>query len=199
MPLNKAQLQHAITAAIGRFKDINPYPMMAAEEAVQLGWDLSKLERVSPNSDWYYKPKDAGPFQSYFGDEIVTYKRKRNLQPARYLWSESPAILGVNPDFVIIDDPLNQGAKKVATKPVKKAYNTVGVRFLDGSNLAKVYTYRVAKKARLHLGQEVIVPTDKNGTGFISPSIGVVVELHAKPQDDGPYDYKFVRGTIKPL
>lgn len=87
--------------------------------------------------------------------------------------------------------------KVKSPKPI--AYKTVGVRFLDGRNLAKVYTYRAPKKAKLHLGQEVVVPTDKEASGYITNSIGVVVELHSQQQDTQGYDYKFIVGTIRPL
>lgn len=101
-------------------------------------------------------------------------------------------IFGKSAESIIIDDPLNDEARK----SVKKTYNTVGVRFLEGPNLNKVYTYRVKKGARLHLGQEIVVPTQK---AALTNNIAVVVELHRTPQDNGPYDYKFVAGTVKPL
>lgn len=102
---------------------------------------------------------------------------------------------------------LNQMAKKSiyevfaadyidTVKPVKKDYNTVGVRFLQGPNLQKVYTYRVRKGAKLRLGQEVVVPTQRE---VLANTIAVVVELHKVPQDTGAYDYKFVAGTVSPL
>lgn len=80
-----------------------------------------------------------------------------------------------------------------AVKPVKKDYQTVGVRFLQGPNLQKVYTYKVRKGAKLRLGQEIVVPTQRE---VLSNNIAVVVELHKTPQDTGPYDYKFVAGTV---
>lgn len=82
-------------------------------------------------------------------------------------------------------------------KKVKKDYNTVGVKFISGSNLGKSYTYRVVKRAKLRLGQEIVVPTLKDGA--ITSTIAVVVELHKTPQDTGTFDYKFVIGTVKPL
>lgn len=82
-------------------------------------------------------------------------------------------------------------------KSVKKDYNTVAVKFISGSNLGKSYTYRVVKRAKLRLGQEVVVPTTRDGC--TTTTIAVVVELHSKPQDTGAYDYKFVTGTVKPL
>lgn len=94
---------------------------------------------------------------------------------------------------IIIDDPVNDA------KPKKKDYNTVGVRFLRGSNLAKLYTYKVKKGAKLHLGQEVVVPTDPDKQNYDTNTIAVVVRIDAKPTDNGPYNYKFVQGTVKPL
>lgn len=100
---------------------------------------------------------------------------------------------GKSAESIIIDDPLNDEARK----PVKKTYNTVAVKFISGHNLGKAYTYRVVKRAKLRLGQEVVVPTTKDGA--TTNSIAIVVELHKTPQDNGPYDYNFVAGTVKPL
>lgn len=82
-------------------------------------------------------------------------------------------------------------------KPVKKDYNTIGVRFLQGPNLTKIYTYRIRKGAKVHLGQELVVPSKIDGV--IQNSVGVVVEIHKTPQDTGPYEYKFVTGKVQPL
>jgi 3'DNA-binding domain (3'BD) len=81
-------------------------------------------------------------------------------------------------------------------KPPKKDYSTVGVRFLQGPNLHQVYTYRVRKGAKLRLGQEVVVPTQRE---VLANTIAVVVELHKTPQDTKNFDYKFVAGTVQPL
>lgn len=83
------------------------------------------------------------------------------------------------------------------SQPIKKDYSTVAVRYLRGPNLGKAYTYRVKKGAKVYLGQEVVVPTTNDG--YTTNSVAVIVELHSKPQDNGPYDYKFVAGTVKPL
>ena len=83
------------------------------------------------------------------------------------------------------------------SKPVKKDYNTVAVKFINGGNLNKAYTYRVPKRAKLRLGQEVVVPTERDGC--TTTTVAVVVELHKTPQDTGPHNYKFVAGTVKPL
>lgn len=87
--------------------------------------------------------------------------------------------------------------KPKAAKPPKKDYNTLGVRFLEGGNLERVYTYRVKKGAKLHLGQEIVVPAQRGQR--VSNFVAVVVELHKTPQDTGPHSYKFVAGTVKPL
>jgi hypothetical protein len=63
-----------------------------------------------------------------------------------------------------------------------------------GHNVAKVYTYKVPKKVKLHLGEEVVVPSLYDG--FEANSIAVVVELHKEPQDNQGYDYKFITGRI---
>lgn len=89
--------------------------------------------------------------------------------------------------------------KPKAPKPPKKDYNTLGVRFLEGGNLERVYAYRVKKGAKLHLGQEIVVPAARQEGERINHFVAVVVELHKTPQDTGPHNYKFVIGTVKPL
>lgn len=79
----------------------------------------------------------------------------------------------------------------------KEPYYTVACRFLRGPNPGKAYTYRVRKGAKVHLGQEVVVPTTLDG--FTAHTVAVVVEIHRSKQDNGPYDYKFVAGSVKPL
>lgn len=65
-------------------------------------------------------------------------------------------------------------------------YKTVGVRFIYGHELEKIYTYRVRKGAKVHLGMEVIVPTK------FGKRIAVIVELHATKQDTGAFNYLFI-------
>lgn len=78
-------------------------------------------------------------------------------------------------------------------KPVKKRYNTIGVRFIYGHTLEKVYTYRVAKGVKLHLGQEIIAPS-AHGKRIV-----VVVEIHKTPQDNGGFNYLFVEQKVASL
>lgn len=134
----------------------------------------------------------------YTGSYTGSYTGRYNYNP---LWrynrsysSYSSDIKGLKADMVIIDDPVNIKGKKVKiAKP--KTYNTVGVRFLRGHNLAKVYTYKVPKKTKLGLGEEVIVPSAFDG--LTTNGIAVVVELHREPQDTTfGIDYKFVTGRI---
>jgi hypothetical protein len=89
---------------------------------------------------------------------------------------------------IIIDDPLN-----TKVKPVKKDYNTIGVRFIYGHNLEKVYTYRIRKGAKVHLGQELVAPTP-DGSRVV-----VAVRIDKKPTDDGPYAYKFIEQKVGEL
>jgi hypothetical protein len=82
-------------------------------------------------------------------------------------------------------------------KPVKKDYNTVGVRFIHGHNLEKVYTYKVRKGAKLHLGQMVVVESNLP-TGW-TKSLAAVVRIDKKPTDTGPFNYLFITETVKDL
>lgn len=133
--------------------------------------------------------------------------------------SRRPFWMGESPDFIysgsnnanqirgltahgmIIDDIVNETqsrnpkVKAALKKLAKKTYNTIGVRFLRGHNLAKVYTYKVPKKTKLQLGEEIVVPSTFDG--LTTNGIGVVVELHKEPQDTTyGIDYKFVAGRI---
>ena len=58
-----------------------------------------------------------------------------------------------------------------ARKKATSRMQTVGVRFLTGHNLAKMYTYKAKRAAKLHLGQEVVV-RNEHGT-----SVGAVVDF----------------------
>ena len=102
-------------------------------------------------------------------------------------------IQGLRADYMIVDDPVNDEARKGPKKVVKKDYNTIGVRFLRGDTLHKVYTYKVRKGAKVHLGQELVARTDRGDT------VVVVVEIHKTPQDNGPYNYKFIDQKVAPL
>lgn len=82
--------------------------------------------------------------------------------------------------------------KPKIVKPPKQTHNIIGVRFLDGHNLQKVYSYAVPKKVKLHLGEEVVVPS--NPDGLERHAIAVVVALNHTPEYSGPL--KQVHGRI---
>jgi len=65
-------------------------------------------------------------------------------------------------------------------KPAKINYNTVGVRFLDGHNIAKVYTYGVRKSGKIHLGQELVADTARG------PALVAVVRIDKTPTPVNP-------------
>jgi hypothetical protein len=79
-----------------------------------------------------------------------------------------------------------------AVKPPKVTHNIIGVRFVRGHNVEKVYSYTVPKKTKLHLGEEVVVPSHFDG--FEANSIAVVVALNHKPEYVG--ELKQVYGRI---
>lgn len=104
-------------------------------------------------------------------------------------------ISGRSADGIIIDDPYEDNMNKVtprghtvlgyhgspvAKKPVKVNYNTVGVRFLDGHNIAKVYTYGVRKGGKIHLGQELVADTPRG------PALVAVVRIDKTPAPVDP-------------
>lgn len=89
-------------------------------------------------------------------------------------------IQGMRPTMMILDDPVNEqeldmSKKAIATrKRAAKAeakMQLVGVRFLQGHNLDKIYIYKVKRTAKLTLGCEVVV-RNQNGT-----AVAVVVQL----------------------
>jgi hypothetical protein len=68
--------------------------------------------------------------------------------------------------------------KTVKLPKQKQTHNVIGVRFVRGHNVEKVYSYTVPKKVKLHLGEEVIVPS--NFDGYETNSVAVVVALDHK-------------------
>lgn len=107
-----------------------------------------------------------------------------------------PKLMGYTPTMQIIDDPIVEGDRKGPKRVIKKDYNTVGCRFLRGeTSLHKVYTYKIRKGAKVHLGQELVARTDRGDTVVV-----VVVEIHKTPQDNLPgIVYKFIEQKVAPL
>lgn len=192
------------------------YDVLSEEERMEVGNDLLQQAPTFTKEQLHYAGKAAVDYflkhdpKAYIDTVYPStlrglingpkpWWRGGHLSPATYHWSGSNGgIYGNKADMIIIDDPINtvtKGKKVKTAKPKPKTYNTVGVRFLRGHNLAKVYTYKVPKKTKLGLGEEVIVPSTFDG--LTTNGIGVVVELH-KEQQDTTYgiDYKFVTGRI---
>lgn len=174
----KEQLNYASKAAIDTFLKYDPKLYFATMHPDLIRSLLGQSPSRRPfwmGGDWATNATDRTVYQSYFGDTKIS---------------------GLKADMIILDDPINTKGKKVKTaKPKPKTYNTVGVRFLRGHNLAKVYTYKVPKKTKLQLGEEIVVPSTFDG--LTTNGIGVVVELHKEPQDTTyGIDYKFVTGRI---
>jgi hypothetical protein len=79
-------------------------------------------------------------------------------------------------------------------KKVAEKYYTVGVRYARGHDIARVFTYRVAKGKRLKLGDEVVADTT-NG-----PCVAFVVQIDATPQDTlVGINYKYLTRKAVPL
>lgn len=83
----------------------------------------------------------------------------------------------------------------------KRDYDTVGVRFIipmtvlsNGNSISKIYTYKVRKGAKVHLGQELIADSP------IGAAIVAVVRIDKVPQDIDPMvSYKFIDRKATPL
>lgn len=88
-------------------------------------------------------------------------------------------------------------AKKKPRKrktPIRKT-RTIGVRFLQGENLHRVYTYEIGIKKKVTLGQELIADTPRG------PSVAVVVRLDAtfNPDDFPEHALKNITKRVAPL
>lgn len=113
--------------------------------------------------------------------------------PKPVVFQAGTNLTGLRADCCIIDDPHNDEVRGKKVKVPKKDYNTIGVRFLRGDTLHKVYTYKIRKGAKVHLGQELVARTDRGDT------VVVVVEMHKTPQDTEGYTYKFIDQKVAPL
>jgi hypothetical protein len=143
----------------------------------ELALYLSKLEEPKP--DWQGRIKAA---YSYHGTGV----QPQNLPRYGGTLKEN-LIQGNRANLIMIDDPqaehnkeLDMSKKAVAARKKAAAKESqmrlVGVRFLSGHSLAKVYTYKTKRTAKLHLGQEVVV---HNAEGA---SVAAVVSLdHPMP------------------
>lgn len=133
---------------------------------------------------------DRGLFYDAIRGGIVKVEKP----PVLYNVCSDGQLTGKGFTGVILDDPHNDvPSRGKKFKIPKKDYNTVGMRFLRGANIHKVYTYKIPKKAKVHLGMELVVPSP------FGNSTAAVVEIHKTPEDTGPFTYKFVVGKVVQL
>jgi hypothetical protein len=80
---------------------------------------------------------------------------------------------------------------------VSDRFNTVGVRFMEGSKLFQVYTYKVRVGVKVHLGQELVADTDRG------PVLVAIVRLDKKPfeRDNDGFngELKWITRKVTPL
>lgn len=74
---------------------------------------------------------------------------------------------------------------------LKQTFRTVGVRFLN-ANVNRIYTYLLAKRHKVHLGQELVVENEI-GTGVV-----VVVRIDAG-QKPSTYELKTITREVADL
>lgn len=94
-----------------------------------------------------------------------------------------------------------RGKRKSARKSSKaKAtpklnFDTIGVRFLSGVDIVKIYTYKVRKGSKVLLGQELIADTPRG------PGVCAVVRIDSSPQAPAKYieQYGSVSEAIEQL
>jgi hypothetical protein len=127
----------------------------------------------------------------WYMDEMLAQKTyKACLPPARLTGKQA---------WSTYSDTFGLTEKEIAKlNNPKKDYNTIGVRFIYGENLEKVYTYRIRKGAKVHLGQELIAPSAPTPDS-LRKSVVVVVRIDKKPTDTGNYDYKYIEQKVAPL
>jgi hypothetical protein len=135
---------------------------------------------------------EAGAYYKTRGGEVVgPMELDTSGSPGIYIWGADDEWWTEEGRFTQNGDHDYDLIERVAKPLQPKNYTTVGVRFLRGESLHKIYTYLVPRNHHLHLGQEVVVPSPVGNT------IAVVVEIHTEPQDNNPdLDYKTVVGTI---
>lgn len=94
------------------------------------------------------------------------------------------------------------GRKKRATLKVpegRSSVRTIGVRFLSGNDIQKVYTYKVPSTAKVYLGQELVADTPRG------PAVAAIVRLDKTPlldviNDDGDtVEVKSIERKVVPL
>lgn len=83
---------------------------------------------------------------------------------------------------------------KAKRKPRVEADRTIGVRFITSGNFSsKVYTYRIAKKHKVFLGQELVVHN------HIGSAIVVVVQIGEDTEDFMADQLKRITLKVAPL
>lgn len=118
------------------------------EDAIYSFWTGTRLRWNGPPANLQNLPKSTG-------------KLTENMVQAR-----AP----------INTEEIDMSKKAVATRKkaakAEEKMQLVGVRFLQGHDLNKIYTYKAKRAAKLHLGQEVVI-RNQNGT-----TVAVVVQLN---------------------
>ena len=100
MPFSNEQLTYAANAAINNFMRNEPIDQVNIERP----WieKLMKSKRPYVGALQYVvenlRYSNDSNFQSYFGDQQVTYNRKRTLQQAKFTWGSFHDGFGLNED-----------------------------------------------------------------------------------------------------
>ena len=177
LSMEARKLMMALRDAISGYKADKHDWKPVAHARGELAKYMSTLERVAePWRERYPSATEVNMRQERERLERAKLERYRKdpwdgfmQQHAEQLmkpWYSRYQLTGSKADTMILDDPqqeLSEMAKKKAVAARKKAeakFRVIGVRFLTGTNLAKVYAYKVRKAAKIHLGQELVVTND---------------------------------------
>lgn len=100
MPFNSEQLTYGAKAAIDYFLKNDPVDQINVERPLIKKFMASKQEWAGglQNVVEQLRTSNSSNFQSYFGDQQVSYNRKRTLDQAKFTWGSFHDGFGLNED-----------------------------------------------------------------------------------------------------
>lgn len=149
--------------------------------------------REKPYRDW------LGTLQSVwtmaFKDQLSSWTPSYAFRESGVRYQDLRNLEAISQETTVKGKKVKTPRAPKAVKPPKVTHNIIGVRFMRGHNLGKVYSYTVPKKTKLHLGEEIVVPSFVDG--FETNNVAVVVTLNPTPDYTGPL--KQIYGRVQPV